>query len=155
MTQDQFTLGASSLIRHLLTVISGLLVARGFEAGGDLVSNLAAAIAVFGATLAWSFIQKNRLLSALVSGLNVSALEQLLAQAAELRRQGADPLLVAHMTGTALAVAQSELGSLHPTISAAPPGPSPEVAAAGVPAPAPVETPSPAGQEPDAGGSTL
>jgi hypothetical protein len=150
VTQDQFTAFAAASVRHLLTLGAGLLVARGFTAGGDMVSNLAAAVAVFAATLAWSFIQKHKLLSALVAGLDVSALEQLLAQAAELKRQGADPLLVAHMTGTALAVAQSELATIKPTSSTSSPVVADQTAAVvEVPAPAPPVPPVSGVQEPD------
>lgn len=153
MTQDQFTAFAASLIRHLLTLGAGLLVARGLTGYADMVSNLTAAVAVFGATLAWSFIQKRSVLAKLVAGLNISALEQLLQQTIDLKQQGADPLLVAHMAGTALAVAQGELNQF-PSASA---GPS-ETAAA-VPAPAPpgaaASPDATVTQEPDVQGEAL
>lgn len=156
MTKDQFTLMAEALIRHLLTVAAGFLVARGYAGIGGAVGNYAAGAAVFGAVLAWSFIQKHKLLEELCAGANLSQIEQLLAQASQFKANGADPLLVAHMIGTALSIAQQEAVAVHPELApviaaASPPAPQTTVdfqadpnavaAAAATLAPAPVSAP--------------
>lgn len=149
MTKDQFDLYASALVRHVLTAGAGLLAARGLITNSDTPSNIIAAVAVFAAAVGWSFIQKHKLLAQLFEAAQPSQVEQLLGQAAQFKQQGANPLLVAHMIGTALALAQDEViaAGLMPQQPAAPAAPSVVVEAAPVaadtaveqaPAPAPV-----------------
>lgn len=145
MTEDQFKAFAAAAVRHLLTLCAGVLAARGFTGSSDMVSNFAAAAAVFAATLAWSFIQKHKLLAELCGGANLSLLEQLLGQASTLKKNGADPLVVSHMVGTALAVASQELAAVSTpqnTIANADPATTTQNATAEAVAPAPEDSPS-------------
>ena len=71
MTRDQFTLYASALIRHLLTLGAGLLAARGLLTQSDATSSIIAASALFIATVGWSFVQKNKLLKALCAAIQL------------------------------------------------------------------------------------
>jgi hypothetical protein len=148
VTKQDITLGATSVTRHVMTLGAGLLAAHGI-AGGDQLEGIGAAVAVFIATLAWSFIENNKLLSGLVEALPVSELESLASNLLAFRRNGANPLLIANIAQTAMAVANQELLAAHPEL--APPAQSnvqlsatPEPAAVIAPpqpAPAPVSPP--------------
>lgn len=128
VTKDEITLGAQSVVRHFATLGAGILTAHGL-AGGDQLVTLGGAVAVFVVTLGWSFVEKNKLLDSLVEGLPVSELEALGKMLGAFRSQGANPLLIANIAQTAMAVANQELLAAHPELA---------------PAPAPVAAPAPA-----------
>lgn len=145
MTKQDITLGATSVIRHVMTLGAGLLAAHGL-AGGDQLEGIGSAVAVFVATLAWSFIENNKLLSGLVEALPVSELESLAANLLTFRKNGANPLLIANIAQTAFAVAQQELLAAHPEL--VPGVAAPDTAAPTQPQPAPAPASPPVVPEP-------
>jgi hypothetical protein len=124
VTKDELTLGASSVLRHLATLGAGVLAAHGL-AGGDQLASIAGSVGVFLATIAWSLISKNRLVAELCDALPVSELESLGKMLASFRAQGSNPLLVANIAQTAMAVAQQELLAAHPELAAPKPAQTP------------------------------
>ena len=151
MTRDDLALAITPLVRHGMTVAAGFLAARGVAGAGDLVASLTSAGVLLVATLAWSFLEKNKLIGAAVSDMPVSALEQIASTVAELKKTGADPLLIAHSAQAVSALANYELAQAQPALVAPPPGAvavvSPPAAAGEVSVPpipsAPVPPPAP------------
>lgn len=146
MTREEFTLAGSTIVRHLMTVAAGALAAHGLIVGPQL-ADLGSSVAVLAAALAWSFVEKSGLMSRIVDGLPTSELEMLGKMLASFRGQGSNPLLIANIAQTALAVANAELINAHPELAPqpAPVAPAPEVAA---PAPQPLSPPDVPAQAP-------
>lgn len=150
MTKNDITYGASTVVRHVMTVGAGLLAAHGI-AGGDQLEGIGSAVAVFIATVAWSFIEKSKLLETLCEALPVSELEALAKNLGVFRANGANPLLIANIAHTALAVAQQELMAAHPELAmqapsvpaatASPAPAAPALSPAGAPQQEPVSEP--------------
>lgn len=134
MTREEFTTGIGSVVRHVLTLGAGLLAAHGL-AGGDELTALGGSIAVFLGTLGWSLIEKSKLLSAICENAPASELETLAGALAQFRANGANPLLIANIAQTLMAIANHELIAAHPELAPPPP----------TPAPAPVSPPAPVG----------
>jgi hypothetical protein len=137
VTKDEFTTMAASAFRHLLTAGAGAVAANGI-AGSSVLVSVGTGASVFVATLAWSFIEKSALFSQLCAAAPASELEQLAGDIVAFRAKGSNPLLIAHLAQTVLAVAQSELIAAHPELAAP---------AAPPPSPAPVPS-SPAAADP-------
>jgi len=128
VTKDEFGSLIAPFVRHGLTVAAGFLAARGLTGGSDMIDSLTAASVVLIATLAWSFLEKHKLISDAVSALPLSALEQVANNVSTLRAQGADPLLIAHIAQGVLAIAQQELAVARPDLV-----PQPQTPVAAVP----------------------
>jgi hypothetical protein len=142
LTKQEITLGASSVVRHLATVLAGILAAHGI-AGGDQLAGIGSGVAVFIVTVGWSFVQNNKLIASLFENLPVSELESLCGTIAQFRSQGSNPLLISHLAQAAMAIAQQELLAAHPELALpqrvdAPPPPPPPVPASVAPEPAAV-----------------
>jgi hypothetical protein len=143
MTRKEFTLGTTSIVRHLLTGVAGALAAHGLAGGNELLT-AGASVAVFVSTLGWSFVEKNKLLAALCANLPVSEIETLAKSVAAFKASGANPLLIANIASTVMALANQELLGAYPELAPPPPpvSPPPVAPVAESPAPAP-ETLSP------------
>lgn len=143
MTKDDIASAVTPLIRHGLTVAAGFLAARGFAGATDLVSSFTSAGVVLVATVAWSLLEKNKLVSAAIGELPVSTLEQVAQQVIDLRKNGADPLLVAHIAQAVTAVANNELATARPELVPAVPQPDPIATTPAAPVPVAPETSAP------------
>jgi len=133
LTKDEFLAETASVVRHLLTAGAGAVAANGL--GTTPVVAIGTAAAVFVGTLAWSFIEKSSLLSQICAAAPASELETLASDLVAFRQKGSNPLLIAHLAQTVLALANAELVSAHPELA---------------PQPAPVPAPSsPPAQEPE------
>lgn len=153
MTRDDFASALTPLVRHGLTAVAGVLAAHGIADANSLIPDFTAAGTLLVATLAWSFVEKSKLVSAALGELPVSTLEQVAHQVIELRKNGADPLLVAHIAQAVTAVANSELATARPDLvpgAMTVPQPAPAIATTpAVPVPLPTETPpAPVSPEP-------
>lgn len=135
MTKEELTLGTGSVVRHLMTAGAGALAAHGLAAGDQLTA-FGSAAAVLVATLAWSFIEKSKLLASVVAALPLSEIESLASDLIAFKAKGSNPLLISHMANTLLQVANAELVAAHPELVAPPPTTEPAD-----PAPAPVSPP--------------
>lgn len=148
MTKDELSAGAQSVLRHLCTLGAGALAAHGL-AGGDQLASIGGAVGVFGSTLAWSWIQKSKLLAALCEAAPLSEIEALAANLVKFRAQGANPLLVSNIASTVLALANQELLAAHPELAQQPttqatePAAPPSVVPAAEPSTEPASAPLP------------
>jgi hypothetical protein len=110
------------------------------------------------ATLAWSLLEKNKLVAAAFGQIPISSLEEVANTVSKLRANGGDPLLIAHIAQAVTALAQQELAVAHPelvpqpAVVAAPPPPAanhaPEPAAVAAPQEPPLEAVVPAAPSP-------
>lgn len=126
MTKDELTLGLQSVLRHILTVGAGALAAHGV-AGGEQLVGLAGGVAVFVGTVGWSLVSKSKLLEQLCAAAPASELEGLAGLLGQFRANGSNPLLIANIAQTAMAIANQELLAAHPELAPAPtPTPPPQ-----------------------------
>lgn len=153
MTKDDIASAITPIVRHGLTVAAGFLAARGFTGATDMVSSFTSAGVVLLATLAWSLLEKNKLIAAALDQLPISSLEEVANTVSRLKASGGDPLLIAHIAQAVTALAQQELAVAQPHLIPSPPPPPPAAAVA----PAPVaeapqepvqETPAPVAPPP-------
>jgi len=115
MTRNEFTAMAASIARHGMTAGAGLLAARGFDVPGEATAVIPA-IAVAAAAMAWSWIEKSHLLARLAADAPTSDLEDLFSQLAAMRSKGANPILIANIAQSAVAVATHEAIVAHPEL---------------------------------------
>lgn len=108
MNRDQFITFASPLLRHGLTIVAGVLAAKGYLSTASDFDAYAAPVVIGVATIAWSLLEKNKLVATTLSGLNGDDIALLTAALAKLRKQGASPVLVAHTAQVLAAVAVGE-----------------------------------------------
>ena len=135
MTKDEFLAETASVVRHLLTAGAGAVAANGLGTTPVVAIGTAA---VFVGTLAWSFIEKSSLLSQICAAAPASELETLASDLVAFRQKGSNPLLIAHLAQTVLALANAELVSAHPELA---PQPGPVPAPSSPPAQEPEPTP--------------
>ncbi len=108
MTQAEFLSLFTSVARAGLTVVAGLMAAHGLEGHSDAVVSFGMSLAVLGSSLAWSWIEKHKLAQAVVSAAPSGDVEHIAEQVGKLSRDGASPLVVAHMAQTLSAIAVAE-----------------------------------------------
>lgn len=114
MTKDDIASAITPIIRAGFAAGAGFLAARGFTGATDLVSSFTAAGVTLVATAAWALVEKNKLVAAAFGQLPISSLEKVATTVAELRRNGGDPLLVAHIAQAVTALANQELAAAQP-----------------------------------------
>ena len=115
MTRNEFTAMAASIARHGMTAGAGLLAARGLDVPGE-ATEVIPAIAVAAAAMAWSWIEKSHVLARLTADTPTSDLEDLFSQLAAMRSKGANPILIANIAQSAVAIATHEAVVAHPEL---------------------------------------
>lgn len=154
MTRDDFINAATPMIRQGITLVSGLLAAKGFTAAGNSMAEWAVSGSLLAASLGWALVEKSKLLASVVNAAPTSDLDALLATVQQFRAQGVSPLLVAHLAQTAAALAVAETQAL-----AAPPAPAavapPADAVVPPPQVSPGVTTAPAGSTVDYGDGVM
>lgn len=108
MTREEFANAVSPLIRHGLTVLAGVLVAKGYASASDALTAYGPALVVMACTVGWSLVEKNKLVARAVSGLSGDDVGLLASALHTFRQQGASPLLVAHTAQVLASIAVTE-----------------------------------------------
>ena len=120
MTRDDFIHAATPVIRQGITLVSGLLAAKGFSAAGNSLAEWAVSGSLLAASLGWALIEKSKLLSTAIAAAPTDDLSALIATVGKFRAQGASPLLVAHLAQTAAALAVAETQTTAAPLAATP-----------------------------------
>jgi len=126
MTRDDFIHIATPLIRQGITLVSGLLAAKGFTTVGNTLAEWALTGSLLAASAGWALAEKYQLIAGVLARAPADDLTALLAMVGQLRAQGGSPILVAHLAQTAAAVAVAETQpaavplSLSPAVQAPP-----------------------------------
>ena len=136
MTKDDFTLAITPIVRTAIAAGAGFLATRGFTGATDLVSSFTSAAVVLLGTLAWSLVEKNKLVAMALGQIPISSLEEVANTVSKLKASGGDPLLIAHIAQAVTALANQELAVAQPAL-VPPPAPSPQ------PVAVPAEPPPP------------
>ena len=136
MTRDDFINGATPIIRQGITLVSGLLAAKGFTGVGNSLAEWAVSGSLLAASLGWALVEKSKLLSTAVADAPTDDLSALIATVGQFRAQGASPILVAHLAQTAAALAVAETQTTAAPLAATPTVQAPPADAVVPPAPA-------------------
>jgi len=112
MTRDDFVNAATPMIRQGITLVSGLLAAKGFTNAGNTLAEWAVSGSLLAASLGWALVEKSKLLATVTTAFPSDDLAALLSTVKQFRTQGASPLLVAHLAQTAAALAVAEVQPL-------------------------------------------
>lgn len=120
MTRDDFINGATPVIRQGITLVSGLLAAKGLTGVGNSLAEWAVSGSLLAASLGWALIEKSKLLSTAVAAAPTDDLSALIATVGQFRAQGASPILVAHLAQTAAALAVAETQTTAAPLAATP-----------------------------------
>ena len=136
MTRDDFINGATPVIRQGITLVSGLLAAKGFTGAGNSLAEWAVSGSLLAASLGWALVEKSKLLSTAVAAAPSDDLSALIATVGQFRAQGASPILVAHLAQTAAALAVAETQTTAAPLAATPTVQAPPADAVVPPTPA-------------------
>jgi hypothetical protein len=114
LTRDQFITFVSPLLRHGLTVIAGVLAAKGYLSSASEFDAYAIPVVLGLATIAWSMLEKSALLSRTIAALPTGDIGLLAAALTKFNAQGASPLMVAHTAQVLASVAVNEAQAAMP-----------------------------------------
>ena len=136
MTRDDFINSATPVLRQGITLVSGLLAAKGFTGAGNSLAEWAVSGSLLAASLGWALVEKSKLLSTAVAAAPSDDLSALIATVGQFRAQGASPILVAHLAQTAAALAVAETQTTAAPLAATPTVQAPPADAVVPPTPA-------------------